>query len=105
MKKEEFKKYREKVLNDLTNYREGIEHNPDIILSKLQIFWNDFKAAYKKWREGEDYLSCPKDVFYFFPTVDTELSHIIDHLEETGEWRIPCAIRHFDDLLKMIRIK
>ncbi|KKM89380.1 hypothetical protein LCGC14_1249250 [marine sediment metagenome] len=56
----------------------------------------------KMWMDGEDYPSQPKGAGMFFYRVDKELLCIVSHLGETGEWRIPCAVRHFDDLLTMI---
>ena len=102
MNKEEFEKYREEGLETLKNYRKDIEQYPDETLIKLKNFWDNFRIEYQKWIDGEDYPSQPKGAGMFFYRADKELLCIVSHLRETGEWRIPCAVRHFDDLLTMI---
>ncbi len=99
MNKEEFEKYREEVLETLRNYRKDIEQHPDEVRLKLQIFWDNFRIKYQKWIDGEGYPSQPKGAGIFFYRIDKELLCIVGHLGETGEWRTPCAVRHFDDLL------
>ncbi len=99
MNKEEFEKYKEEVLETLRNYRKDIEQCPDKVQLKLQIFWDNFRIKYRKWIDGEGYPSLPKGANIFFYTIDKELLCINSHLKETGEWRIPCVVGHFDDLL------
>jgi len=99
MTEEEFEKYREEVLETLKNYRKDIEQYTDEIQIKLETFWNDFRIEYRKWIDGEGYPSQPKDAHMFFYRIDKELLCIVAHLKETGEWRVPCAVEHFDCLL------
>lgn len=103
MDKEEFEQYKEEVLEALKIYRKDIEEYPDAMWLNLQILWDDHKIKYKEWQEGDGYPSQPEGAHIFFYQVDKELLCIVDHLGETGEWRIPCAVRHLDDLLEMIK--
>lgn len=103
MHKEEFERYREEVLETLKSYRNKIKRDSDSILFKLQILLDNHKIMYKEFIDGEGYPSYPEGAFLFFSQTDKELFCIISHLHETGEWRIPCAVRHFDDLLLLTR--
>lgn len=80
------------TLKILTVYREEIENHPDNIQLKLQDFLDDFKIE----------ESNPSD-FYITHTVHKELSACINHLAETGKWRIPSTLGHFDSLLSVLK--
>ncbi len=99
MNEKEFKRYKKESLKTLKNYRKDIEQHPDEIQLKLEAFWDNFQDVSDEWRKGEGYPSLPDGSLAFFYRVGKELFAILSHLEETGKWRVPCAIRHFDDLL------
>jgi hypothetical protein len=79
------------TLKVLTAYREEIECHPDDTQLKLQSFLENFRIE-------ED--TFPN--FYITHTIHKELSACVSHLNETGEWRIPSAIGHFDSLLSVL---
>ena len=101
MTKEEFKIYRKETLDKIERYRKFIEEYPDVILLKLQILRKYNSNLYEKYEDDGHFFTV--DERYFFYVISKELFCIIDHLEETGEWRIPCAVRHFDDLLYFVK--
>ena len=102
MNEEEFLKYKEKIITELRQYREEIEEFTDATWLDLETLWEKHRAIYIKWQKGEGYPSYPVGAFHFLHHVDKELSHVISHLGETSEWRILCALGHFDGLLSFI---
>jgi len=102
MNNEEFLTYKKNTIKTLKQYREDIEEYPDASWLNLQILWDDHKEVCEKWIKEEGYPSYPKGAHYFLYAVDKELLCIVDHLGETGEWRVSCAARHLDDLLENI---
>lgn len=103
MENEEFEKYREEALETLSNYRKDIEQYPDEIQIKLETFWDSFQDVAAEWRKEEGYPSFPSGCLAFFYRVDKELLAIMSHLGETGRWRVPCALGHFDVLLYCLK--
>ena len=102
MTKEEFEVYKEETIEKLRDYREIIEKHTDAMWLYLQILQDDHRDVYQEWQESEGYPSLPKGAGYFLDRVDKELLCVISHLGETGEWRVPCAKQHLDDLLYLV---
>jgi hypothetical protein len=101
----QFSRYKEDTINALKKYREDIESNPDKVLLELTTFEKEFDIEYSAWANGEGFPSQPKGAHVFFFMTAKEIYKTISHLEETGEWRIPCALGHFDGLLSFFKEK